>query len=450
MIRDLTEGKPGKLIISFMLPVLLGNLFQQFYSIADSIIVGQYLGDLALAAVGGTGSISFLVIGFIMGLAGGFAIPVSQRFGAKDYSSMRKYAWNMIYLSLIFSVVVTAITVTLCRPLLNLMSTPADIIDSAQSYIIIIFWGIPLCILYNCLSWIIRSLGDSRTPVYILLVSSVLNIVLDIVMITVFSMGTAGAAAATVISQGLSVVLCIILIRKKFPILDSTKDERRIDTKLWGNLCANGIPMGLQYSITAIGSVILQANVNTLGSSAVAAITIGQKINGFAASPFDALATTCATWGGQNTGAGKIERIQKGLVCCIIIGAVWSAIAFIIIYFFSGQLCTIFVDSTSTEIISNASRFLIANSASYFFLVLVNTIRLMIQGIGFGNVAIFSGVFEMIARIIVGTFGVPALGFTAACFASPLAWLAADIYLIPAYTKCLSILKKRREARPAV
>ena len=264
--KDLTSGSPFGLILGFALPMLLGLLFQQFYNMVDTMVVGQCLGVTSLAAVGSTGSINFMINGFCIGAATGFAIPVAQKFGAGDYKGMRKFVANAGYLAAVFAVVMTAAVGVLCMDILRWMNTPEDIIQGAYDYIFVIFMGIPVTYMYNLLAGIIRSLGDSKTPVYFLLLSSVLNIGLDFFTILVLHMGVGGPALATVVSQGISAVLCLAYMIHKFPVLRMEGDEKKPDRDMIRVLCAMGIPMGLQYSITAIGSVILQAAVNSLGS----------------------------------------------------------------------------------------------------------------------------------------------------------------------------------------
>ena len=278
MTRDLTTGSPMRLIWSFALPTLFGMLFQQFYNMMDTVIVGQLLGASALASVGSTSSINFFVIGFCMGVCNGFAIPVAQRMGAGDYSQMRRCVANAGWLSALFAVVLTVVTGLLCRTILTVMQTPEDIFDGAYQYILIIFLGIPTTFLYNLLAAVIRALGDSKTPVYFLAVSSVLNIALDLLLILYCNAGVAGAALATVISQGVSGLACLVFIAKRFPILRMTPEERRPDSRTCRTLCFMGIPMGLQYSITAIGSIVLQSAVNGLGSRYVASVAAGTKL----------------------------------------------------------------------------------------------------------------------------------------------------------------------------
>ncbi len=431
--KDMTVGSPMKLILGFSVPLLMGFLFQQFYSLVDTVIVGQILGVDALAAVGSTGSVNFLVIGFCMGVCSGFAIPVAHTFGAKDYSGMRRYVANSMWLAIGFSVVMTTVVCLLCRDILELMRTPDNILEMAYRYIFIIFLGIPVIYLYNMLSGIIRSLGDSRTPVIFLVMSATLNIFLDLFLIKVIPLGVAGAAIATVIAQGISGLACLFYMIRKFEILRIQKQEWAVDTHLMFNLLNMGVPMGLQYSITAIGSVVLQTAVNTLGSLAVASVTAGGKIGLFFCCPFDAMGSTMATYGGQNIGAKRLDRVHQGMKSCILLGAIYSVFAFVVLAIWGKNLALLFVDSPDPLLLEQIGTFLVISAAFYFPLALVNIVRFMIQGLGFPKFAILAGVCEMVGRAFVGFLLVPYFGFKAACFASPFAWILADMFLIPAY-----------------
>ena len=440
-IKDMTQGSPIKLILGFALPMLLGYLFQQFYSMVDAIIVGKWLGVTSLAAVGATGSINFMIIGFCIGVCSGFAIPMAQRFGAGDYHSLRKYTANSVWASIVFSVVMTVAVCLLCMNILEWMRTPDDIIDEAYQYIFVIFLGIPVTYLYNLLASIIRALGDSRTPVYFLLLSSGINIVLDIISIGVFGMGVEGPAWATVISQGVSGLLCLIYMIKKFEILHIKREEWAYDRQCMKILCAMGIPMGLQYSVTAIGGVVLQAAVNGLGSMAVAATTAGSKISVFFSCPFDALGGTMATYAGQNVGAKKLDRIHQGIKSAVIIGSIYGITAFGVLTAFGKQIALLFVDAGEAQIIDRVHLLLVIISAFYVLLAIVNIVRFCIQGMGFSKLAILAGACEMVGRGVVGFGFVPLFGFTAACFASPAAWVLADAFLIPAYYICMKKMR---------
>lgn len=444
--KDMTQGSPIKLILAFFVPLMFGMLFQQFYSMMDTIIVGKFLGVNALAAVGSTGSINFMVIGFCMGICNGFAIPVAQRFGAKDYHYLRKYVANGVWLAAVFAAVMTIVVCILCRNILQWMNTPSDIIEGAFDYIFVIFLGIPVIYLYNLLSSIIRSLGDSKSPLMFLIISSLMNIGLDLALILIFDMGVAGAAWATVISQGISGVLCLIYMKKKYDVLKMSKEEWKTDKDCMIKLCNMGIPMGLQYSITAIGSVILQTSVNTLGSMAVASVTAANKVSMFFCCPFDAMGSTMSTYAGQNLGAGELKRITKGVLSCCLIGLIYSVIAFGILFFFGPKIALLFLDAGETDILGNVRLLLIVNSAFFMTLALVNIVRFTIQGLGYSKLAIIAGVCEMVARAVVGAFLVPAIGYLGVCFASPVAWIFADLFLIPAYICIMRSLMKKSAA----
>lgn len=433
MEKDMTKGSPMKLILGFAVPLLFGLLFQQFYSMVDAIIVGHYLGVDALAAVGATGSVNFLIIGFCMGVCNGFAIPIAQEFGAAHEVNLRKYVANSVRLSVIFAVVITIVVSILCRSILQVMRTPANIIDGSYDYIIIIFLGIPVVFLYNMTAAILRSLGDSRTPVIFLVMAALLNIFLDLLCIIVFGMGVAGAAIATVVSQAIAGVCCLIFMWKKFPILKLSEEERRWDRDCAAKLCNMGIPMGLQYSITAIGSVVLQSAVNGIGSDAVAAVTAGGKLGMLLMCPFDAMGSTMATYGGQNVGAGNLKRVDQGLKSCCLLGLIYSIAALFIVHVVGRQMLLLFLDAGESGILENAYTFICTNVLFYFWLALVNIVRFLIQGMGFSKLAVFAGAFEMLARGLAGFLLVPHFGFQAVLYANPLAWIFADIFLIPAF-----------------
>ena len=447
MTRDLTSGNPMKLILGFAVPTLFGLLFQQMYNMVDTMIVGKLLGAGALAAVGATGSINFLIIGFCVGVCGGFAIPVAQMTGAGDSGKMRRYVFNASVLSAVFAAVMTVATGLLCRRILTAMDTPEDIFDMSYSYIFIIFMGIPVTYLYNLLAGVIRSLGDSRTPVYFLALSSVINIVLDLTLILYAGLGVAGAAIATVVSQAISGAACLVYVYFRYPVLRLSKAERRLDARLCGDLMMMGVPMGLQYSVTAIGSIVLQSAVNRLGSLYVAAVTTGSKVSQLLCCPFDAMGGAMATYCGQNAGAGKLDRLGKGVRDCSVLGFAYSLAAYGAMLIFAPSCAMWFIDSKEVQVellVELSCRFIRANTLFYFPLALVNNVRFAIQGMGFGTLAILSGVFEMAARYVFGRWFVPALGFDAACYASPAAWIAADMFLIPACVMCIRRLRRNR------
>ena len=437
--KDLTVGNPMGLIFGFALSLFWGMLFQQLYNIIDTAIVSWFLGKEAYTGVGTTGAINFLIMGFCMGVCNGFAIPVAQRFGAKDLKSMRKFVSHAIILCVILASVMTFFVSIFCRQILVAMHTPADVLDYAYKYILVIFLGIPVTYMYNLLSGIIRALGDSKHPVQFLIIASIVNIGLDLLFIIPLNMGITGAALATVISQGLAGVLCLIFIIRKIEILQLSKEDWVLDSSHFLILLNMGLPMGLQYSITAIGSVILQTAINGLGVDAAAAVTTAGKVGMFFCIPFDALGSTMATYGGQNVGAKQLDHLQNGLVAAIKLGCAYSLIAFVVLYFFGRSFAMIFLEAGDVACLDNAHLYLIINSAFYIPLGLVNIVRFLIQGMGFSLFAVLAGVMEMIGRTIVAVVLVPIFGFPALCFASPIAWVLADAFLIPAY---ISVKKK--------
>ena len=433
MTKDMTSGSIMKNIIRFCLPLMIGNLFQQFYNMADIIIVGQFVGKTALSAVGSVGSLNFLVIGSVIGLCTGFTVPVAQRFGAQDIHSLKKYIANIIYTTGVLGVVITVAAVLMTHPLLKILNTPAEIYEDAYNYIVKIFAGIGATILYNILASIVRALGDSKTPLYFLLFSSVLNIVLDILLITKFHMGVRGAAVATIVSQFISGVLCFIYVKRSFPILHITKETRAFDWGCVKNLIKNGIPLALQFSITAVGSVMLQSCVNGLGADAIAAVTIGGKTQLMITLPSETIGATMTVFCGQNLGAGKLDRIKKGVGRGVILVGCYTVIGFCVARFLGPYISLLFISGGETGIINLAQQYINVGSYFYFILSTLFLFRNSIQGLGYSSVAMFAGVFELVARAIMGFGFVNSLGYDAACIANPVAWIAADVFLIPAF-----------------
>ena len=439
--KDLTVGEPLILILKFSLPIILGNLFQQFYNLVDIMIVGRLLGVDALAGVGATGSINFLIIGFCCGVGAGFVIPLANRYGAKDYDDLRKYFGNAVTLSSIIAVVLTTIVALLTMQILLLLNTPSNIIQYSYSYILIIFLGIPATLAYNLVAGAVRSIGDSKTPLYLLIISCVINIFLDYLFIAPLHLGVSGAALATVLSQVMSVIMLLIVIKKRYSLLIFSRKDLILDRKHLINLLNMGLPMGLQYSITAIGSVILSASINGLGSLAVAASTAANKISIFFSCPLDSMGSALATYGSQNLGAGKIDRIGDGLKKASFISCIYSVLAYVILFFASASMIHMFVTEPSPELVTLARQFLLTVAAFYIPLVFVNLLRFLIQGLGYAKLAVAAGIMEMIARAIAGFILVPIWGFTGASFASPLAWFFADAFLFPAYFIIMKRLK---------
>ena len=433
MTKDMTQGSPLKLILAFAVPLMLGSLFQQFYNLAATIIVGRFVGVEALAAVGSVGGLNYLVLGFVNGIACGFSIPVSWTFGAKDYSQMRRYTANTVWLSIVFAVVLTIVTVALTRPILVWTNTPANIIDLADIYVRTIFWGIPFTLLYNVTSALMRALGDSKRPLYFLLMASFLNIGLDLLCIIVFKMGVFGASFATVFSQAVAGFGSLWYIARHYHELRWSKEEGKLSRDHCLKLCNMGIPMGLQCSITAIGSVVLQGAVNGLGSDIVAAQTAGGKAAQFLSVPLESIGTAMTTYASQNLGAHDLKRVNRGVNTALGIGCVYSIASFIILRFADKLLIGLFLDAGEVEIMANAQSFIFWNSVFYIPLAVLIIYRYTIQGLGYSGLAMFAGVAEMVARAMVGFLFVPLWGYFAACIANPVAWFFACFFLIPAY-----------------
>jgi len=429
MTKDMTSGNSLKLIISFCIPMIIGNLLQQLYSMVDAVIVGKCIDLNALAAVGATGSICFLVIGFATGVCSGFCILVSQEYGADNYSKMRKYVANSCWLCLIISIVLTVLTLALTRSLLELMKTPDDIIEQAYKYLLMIFAGLPVTIFYNLLASVLRALGDSRSPLIFLGIASVINIILDYVFIQFCNMGVSGAGLATVIAQGISTVFCFVYMRRKFDILSFEKDEIAFNGKDSVRLMSIGIPMALQYSITAIGSITLQTAINNLGTVYVAAVTAAQKIQMIAQGPMECLGTAMATYCGQNRGARKYNRISKGLRESMIVSVIYCILACGILVAFGRYISLLFIDKNDVDVIDHAMYYLKINSIMFPLLGILFIIRNSLQGLGYSLLPMMAGFTELIARVGVVVLLVGTYGYTGVCIASPVAWFMADILL---------------------
>ena len=440
--KEMTAGPALPLIFNFTLPLLLGNLLQQTYSLVDAAIVGKFLGINSLASVGASSSVIFLILGFCNGCSCGFGIPVAQKFGARDYSTMRRYVSVSLQLSVVLSVIIAIITSLYCADILRLIRTPENIFDDAYAYLLVTFIGVPCTFLYNLLSSVIRALGDSKTPFWFLLFSTILNILLDFFCILVLDWGVLGASVATVFSQGVSALLCYLYMYRRFQILKSTPNERKFQPKLAKTLMYIGVPMGLQFSITAIGSIMLQSANNALGTACVAAFTSAIRIKRFFICPFESLGIAMATYSGQNYGAGKPERIWTGIKVSSLMMIIYAAFTFVVLILGSRFLALLFVDASEIEILKNTELYL--HVSCYFFptLGLLCILRYTIQGAGYTNLAMLSGVSEMIARTLVSLYAVPVWGFIAVCFGDPSAWIAADLFLIPAFIYVYRRLKK--------
>ena len=433
MERDMTVGSPGKMILQFTFPLFIGNVFQQLYNMADTIIVGKFVGANALAAVGSTGTIMFLIIGFLQGLTAGFTVPTAQKFGAGDLKSMRKTVGSAVILSAGVSVVMTVISMLGMKSLLHLLNTPSDIFDDAYAYIMVICGGIFAQVLYNLLASILRALGNSKIPLYFLILAAGLNVVLDLLFIVVFHMGAVGAAYATVISQGVSGMLCLIYIIKKVPVLKMEKDDWKMKGHLVKIQFVVGFPMALQYSITAIGSMMMQSALNILGSVVIAGFTAGSKIEQLVTQAYVALGTTMATYSAQNMGAGKVDRIRKGFKNAMIIGTVYSVVTSIFVMTVGKYLTPLFLSENLGQIMGYVDIYLKCVGLFFIPLAVVNIFRNGIQGMGYGLLPMMAGVAELIGRGVVAIFASEKKSYVGVCMASPAAWILAGGLLLIMY-----------------
>lgn len=438
----MTTGSPAKLIIRFMIPMFLGNLFQQFYNVVDSIVAGQFLGVQALAAIGSTGSLMFFVIGWLNGLTSGFAIMVAQCFGAKKEDRMRHYVAMSVYLSVAFALVMTIGLTLANEPILRLMNYSEEIMPEVKAYMGIIYAGLLVTVAYDALSAFLRALGDSRSPLYFLMISAGINVFLDIVFIVVMGMGVEGCAYATVIAQAISAFCCFIYIVKKYPILHLKKEDFRYSWNSVKKLLGLGIPMALQFSITAIGTIIVQGAVNVYGETYMAGFSAAGKLQNILGTVFVAFGATVATYVGQNRGAGRIDRVREGVRCTQYMILAWSVIAMILMFFFGKYMTCIFVNSSETDVLAVSVEYFHTVFWCYPFLGSIFLYRNTLQGMGYGLVPMMGGIFELAARTIIVLLAAGHTSFRGVCLADPAAWIAALIPLVPYY---IYIMRKQKQ-----
>ena len=442
-VNDMTVGSPMRAIFRFAVPLILGYILQQMYLIIDTVIVGRWIGVNALAAIGASTSIMFLIMGFCNGSCAGFAIPVAQAFGAKDFRKMRTYVSNSYRIAITFAVVITLLSCLFCKKILHLANTPLEVFDDAYIFLMLQFAAIPFTIGYNLLAGQIRALGNSKQPFYFLITASVVNILLDVLLILILGLGVEGAGIATLLSQAFSVCLCIRFIKKKMQILIPQGEERDFDNKKISILLNNGVPMGLQFSITGIGIIMLQSANNALGITCVAAFIAAMRIKYLFTCVFENIGVAMATYCGQNLGAKKMERISQGVRAAIKMMLIFFVFSFIVITPFADDMMTLFVDKGEAEVVTYAAEFM--RIACYFYpcLGLLTIFRYSIQGLGYSNLSMMSGVMEMIARCGVSLWLVPAFMWTGVCYGDPVAWVMADMFLLPAFWWLFKHLKKR-------
>ena len=425
----MTKGNPMSIIFKFTMTLLLGNIAQQFYNIMDTIIVGRYVNPQALAAVGATGTIMFLMIGTSNGLVTGFTIVTSQKYGAMDSKGLKASVTNGFYLSLITAAVITTVGLIFMRPLLKLMNTPSDIFEYAYAYISTICAGIVCMIMYNYCASLMRAIGNSKMPLLFLLFSAALNICLDLVFILRFQMATFGAAFATVISQGIAMILCIIYIYAKMPTLRPLKADWKISSSSIKQQLRYGIPMAVQYGITASGTVIMQSAFNTFDSVAVTAITAASKFQGIITQGMFTVGQTMAAYAGQNYGARDMGRIRQGVKAALKIYVVYSIIAAFLAVFLVPHVLWIFFD-TEVDVsiyIPWARIYIVECAVCYFFLAMIFIYRHTIQSIGYASIAMVLGFVELAARILTSFYSIYAHNYYIAVASDPLAWIAAGL-----------------------
>lgn len=435
-MKDLTQGSILKTILGFTVPLIAGNIFQLLYSFTDSLIVGNMLGVNELAGVGATGSLNFLIVGFATGMTSGFSILIARHFGAKDEEQMKKSIAHSLVLGTIAAVLLSLISCLLLRPILTWMHTPADVFEHSYSYIRLIFGGMVITMLYNTASSVLRSVGDSRTPLYFLIIASIVNIALDILLMGVFHTGVAGAAIATLISQAISVILCLIFILRKYRFIIPSRQHYRPDSALIKELLAQGFSLGFQSSFIAVGSILVQSALNSLGTIYVAANTAAHKISQIFMQPLITFGTAMTTFASQNLGAGKLDRVKKGLRTTSAISIVWSVFSFLCSMIAGPALIGLLVNSSfdgAAMVAEQGSLFLRLNLLFFPFLGLLFIYRNTLQGIGNKTTPLASGVLELIVKIVTALWLAPAFGYMGIIFCEPIAWVLCMILLLAAF-----------------
>ena len=433
MANDLTVGKPLPAILRMALPIMAGNIFQQFYGMTDTIIVGRFLGRNALAAVGSTSSLYNLVFWFANGAAGGFAIILAQNYGAKKYDELRKSLAHAIMLSAATSLLVTLFSLLFIRQTLQLMHTPSEIYQDAVRYIVTVLAGLTATIAYNMAAAILRALGDSKTPLFFLIFSSLLNIGLDLLFIGPFALGTRGAALATVLAQTVSVLLCIIYMRRRYPVLHTKRSDWTFIPSKAVQMLKLGLPLGLMGVMTASGIIILQVAINSFGAASVAAYTAVNKIQTLLCFPLSAYGMAMTNLCGQNFGAGKYDNIKKGIRQCLLLMIVTALIFMLILETAGGTLASLFLSTEDTEVTSMATGYIrvVALFLPVFGALMV--IRASIQGLGYGGIPTLNGVLESVCRILWTVWLIPYGSFLHLSFVDPTAWGAAALMMLLFY-----------------
>lgn len=429
-MKDLTKGKPIKLVLQFAVPIMLGNIFQLFYSLADTRIVGMYLGEKALAAVGATSSLNSMIIGFLMGLTNGFAIISARSFGAKDEKHLKKAVAATFKLGILTSLVLTVISVSFLPQILRLLNTPESLIPIAVKYFRIILLGMTIAMLYNICSGLLRAIGDTVTPLIFLIISAVLNVGLNILFIRGLGMDVDGAAYATVLSQAIAFVACLIYLWKQYPILHFGREELRMNPDIVKEMYSTGLSMGLMGCLVNIGSVALQSAINGFGDATIVAHTAARKISEIFMLPFAVFGMTMATFCGQNKGAGRMDRVKQGLFQSILLVWVWCVLVIIVAYTIAPWMIKAVTATQQQEIIDTAARYLRINTPLYFVCTVICLVRNCMQGIGDSVTPLISSSIELIGKVVVAFVLSPQLGYFAIMISEPLTWIFMVIPLL--------------------
>ena len=429
-MKDLTKGRPLPLILGFAIPVLIGNLFQLFYNLADTRIVGSFLGDQALAAVGATGSLSSLMIGMLTGLANGFAMIPARNFGANDHENLRRSVGAIFVLSTGTALALTALTVAFLPQILTLLNTPADLIAQSASYFRIILLGMLVTMLYNTCAAVLRAIGDSVTPLLFLMLASVLNVALDLLCVGVFHMGVAGAALATVAAQAVSVVCCLLYAHRKYPMIWPSRADCRVTASLAGQLYGAGLSMTLMYSLVNFGSVFLQGVINTFGVNTIVAHTAARRLTELFMLPFSVLGVTMATYCSQNFGARQPDRIRRGVWQGLMLAWAGSLIAVLLSFTVAPVLIRMVTGTAADEVIQTASRYLRINTTFYFVTAMISLLRNALQGVGDRWTPILSSAIELFGKLGIVLFLTPSLGYFGVMISEPIVWFLMVLPLI--------------------
>lgn len=432
-IKDMTEGNPTQLLLSFTLPMVVGNVFQQLYNLVDSMIVGKFVGADGLAAVGATGSLNFLFFSLCFGMASGIGIIISQFFGAGNHEDVKKSIANAAYIMLVTSLAMGGLGCVLARSVLTLLNTPANILDDAVLYMQISCVGVLAIGIYNCISAILRAVGDSKTPLYFLIVASILNIVLDLLFVNVFYWGVAGAAIATIIAQAIAGIGCMLFAFVKNPYFKLEKSHLRIEWNIVRKSVRMGVPLAFQSSLIAISCIALQSVVNGFGSAVVAANTAIGRVEQLVQQPYGSLGTAMSTYAGQNMGAGKIDRVKLGYKKASIIMAIFSLAMLPIAQFCGEPIMKLFVDEP--EVIALGVTALRITSWFYLFLGTIYVTRGLLNGVGDAVFAFMNGIVEMIGRICFSKplTMIPAIGVWGIWWVTGLTWFITGVFSVWRY-----------------